>query len=67
MEKIASRDSLRFWLGVILSMVLTAGAQLYGYGRLSERVDEMQYQVRELRGLLLLEHQQRASSLRGEQ
>lgn len=46
------------WAGVVLSVLINVGGWLLAYGRLEERVDELQYQVRELR-TIMLEHNAR--------
>lgn len=46
----------RDWLGIAglaLTVILNIGAWVYSYGRLSERVDELQEQVREIRTVIL--------------
>jgi hypothetical protein len=59
--KVERENPTRFWAGVFVTVVMSVAAQLYGYGRLNERVDELQYQVREMRAIVMQEHQQRAS------
>jgi hypothetical protein len=44
---------VRWLVSLALALALNFGGWLYGYARLTERVDTLQYEVRELRTVLL--------------